>query len=72
MIFLFVLPETLEQADPIPCIARAMNRRPKLLLNANAKKKKTNYFSYHLNHQNLYSLRVDKIIITNPENIGIL
>ncbi len=40
MVFLFVLPETLEQADPIPCIARAMNRRPKLLLNANAKKKR--------------------------------
>jgi len=44
MIFLFALPETLEQADPIPCIARAMNRRPKLLLNANAKKKDKLFF----------------------------
>ncbi len=40
------LPDTLEQADPIPCIARAMNKRPKLLLNANAKKP-TNSSSYY-------------------------
>ena len=33
------LPETLEQADPTPWMARAMNKRPKLLLNAKARKR---------------------------------
>ncbi len=41
-IFIFFhiyLPDTLEQADPMPCIARARNNRRKLLLKAKAKQK---------------------------------
>ena len=33
-------PDTLEQAEPMPCIARAKNNRPKLLLNTKAKDNK--------------------------------
>jgi hypothetical protein len=36
--FAIHLPDTLEQADPIPCIARARNNRPKLVLKAKAKR----------------------------------
>jgi hypothetical protein len=69
---MFVLPETLEQADPTPCIARAMNKRPKLLLKANAKNKIKIYYFFLSKSSIIYLLRVDKIIIINPENIGIL
>jgi hypothetical protein len=48
---MFVLPETLEQADPTPCIARAMNKRPKLLLKANAKNK----IKYIISSNNLFT-----------------
>ena len=34
------LPDTLEHADPIPCIARATKRRPKLLLKAKANRER--------------------------------
>lgn len=51
--FLLPLPDTLEQAEPIPCIARAMNKSPKLLLNAKAKPQPFKYFS----HRNLPTQR---------------
>jgi hypothetical protein len=45
LVFPVHLPDTLEQADPIPCIARARNNRPKLLLKAKAKRGKENIHS---------------------------
>jgi len=49
-----------------------MKRRPKLLLKANAKNKIKIYYFFLSKSSIIYLLRVDKIIIINPENIGIL